>query len=236
MRNFVRMLAIAGAALACTAAGAEEEKKAGGEAVGVGSGWSAEVAPSGTRCITLDEQQAATVKLVSDYFAGLGSLKGAFVQTGADTKRMKGKFYLQRPGKFRFEYALPSKQLIVSDGEYLAIQDLDLNNEDRVELDQTPFRLLLKKEVDLVRDACINEVQSAEDLIVVALEDRSPDTPGRIKLFLAAKPAVELKEWLTTDAQGQPTKVEISELDKADDLKPELFKIEPVGLSKFHPQ
>lgn len=204
-----------------------------GEAVGVGSGWSAEVAPPGSKCLTLDDAQIATLKTVSDYFNGLASIKGTFVQTGADAKRMKGKFYMKRPGRFRFDYSLPSRQLIVSDGEYLAIQDLDLNNEDRVEINQTPFRLLLKKDVDLVRDACINEVQSAEDLIVVALQDKSPDTPGVIRLFLAAKPAVELKEWVTTDAQGQLTKVEVSELDRSEDLKAELFQIQAVGPTKM---
>ena len=76
-------------------------------------------------------------------------MKGTFIQTDADNKRMKGKFFVKRPGRFRFDYSLPSKQIIVSDGENLAIQDLDLNNEDRVSLDQTPFRLLLRKDVDL---------------------------------------------------------------------------------------
>lgn len=233
-RSLKRAILIA-AAMTSSMAFAEEEKKPAGDAVGAGSGWSAEVAPTGSKCLTLDEGQTATVKQVSDYFNALQSLKGAFVQTGADSKRMKGKFYVKRPGKFRFDYAPPLKQVIVSDGEYLAIQDLDLNNEDRVELDQTPFRLLLKKDVNLIDDACINEVQSAEDLIVVALQDKSPDTPGRIRLFMAVKPAIELKEWVTTDAQGQQTKVEISNLDKTDDLKPELFKIVPVGFNNFHP-
>lgn len=233
MRNSLRALALVATALTSVSAFAEEEKKPGGEAVG--AGWSAEVAPSGSKCLTLDEAQTATVKQVSDYFNTLAALKGAFVQTGADAKRQKGKFYVKRPGRFRFDYAPPLKQVIVSDGEYLAIQDLDLENEDRVELDQTPFRLLLKKDVDLSRDACIGEVQAAEDLIVIALQDKSPDTPGRIRLFMAAKPALELKEWVTTDAQGQQTRVELSELDKTDDLKPELFKIVPVGLTRDSP-
>ena len=99
--------------------------------------------------------------------------------------------------------------MIVSDGEYLAIQDLDLNNEDRVALDQTPFRLLMRKDVDLIRDAKILDVQEAEDLIVLTVQDKSPDAPGRIKLFLATKPGVEIKEWVTTDAQGLETRVEV---------------------------
>lgn len=194
-----------------------------------GSGWNAEIAPNAKDGLTLDPAQTAIVKKVSDYFGNLESLKGAFVQTTADKKRLKGKFYLKRPGKFRFDYALPSKQVIVSDGEYLAIQDLDLNNEDRVELDKTPFRLLLRKDVDLARDAKILEVQSADDLLVVALRDKSPDTPGTIKLFLSTAPQLELKEWQTLDAQGQQTQVQVSDLTKGDELDAQLFKIQPLA-------
>jgi outer membrane lipoprotein-sorting protein len=198
-------------------------------AVAPGSAWSAEVS-SGNQGITLDEAQTKVVQAVSDYFNGVSTLKGNFVQTTSDQKKMKGKFSLLRPGKFRFDYSLPSKQIIISDGEYLAIQDLDLNNEDRIALDQTPFRLLLRKDVDLVRDAKIMEVQQAEDLMVVALQDKSPDTPGRIKVYLSTKPAVELKEWVTTDAQGLETRVEIDNVVKGEQLDPVTFKIQ--GLSK----
>jgi len=152
-----------------------------------------------------------------------------------DKKRMKGKFFVKRPGRFRFDYSLPSRQIIVSDGEYLAIQDLDLNNEDRVALDQTPFRLLLRKDVDLLRDAKITEVQQADDLIVLGIEDKSPDSPGRIKLFLATKPNMELKEWVTTDAQGLDTRIELSQLVKADDLDANLFKIQQLGAHRTTP-
>lgn len=196
----------------------------------VGSSWNAEVAPGkGTAGIALDEKQAEVVKIVSNYFGDLKGLKGLFVQTGADNKRMKGKFFVKRPGRFRFDYSLPSKQIIISDGENLAIQDLDLNNEDRVALDQTPFRLLLRKDVDLLRDARIIEVQEAEDLIVLGIQDKNPDTPGRIKLFLATKPSLELKEWVTTDAQGLDTRIEVTEVTKSDDIDGNMFKIQMLG-------
>ncbi len=192
--------------------------------------WSAEVAPNkGTTGISLDERQTEVVKTVSTYFSELKGLKGLFVQTGADNKRMKGKFFVKRPGRFRFDYSLPSKLIIVSDGDNLAVQDLDLNTDDRVEVDQTPFRLLLRKDVDLLRDARIMEVQQSEDLIILAIQDKSPDTPGRIKLFLATKPSLELKEWVTTDPQGLDTRIEVSELIKSNELDESLFKIQMVG-------
>ena len=106
--------------------------------------------------------------------------------------------------------------MILSDGQYMAIQDLDMKTDDRVELDRTPFRVLLRKDVDLLRDAHILEVKEVDDVIVLALQDRNPDNPGRIKLFLAKKPSLELKEWITTDSQGLDTRVELTEVSKAE--------------------
>lgn len=215
------------AAPAPAAAPAANKPAAAGKPEAGVDGWAGEVAPNGVGSgITLDEKQTELVKIVSKYFSDLKSMKGAFVQTAADNKKMKGKFFVLRPGRFRFDYAPPSKQIIISDGENLAIQDLDLYNEDRVALDQTPFRLLLRKDVDLLRDAKIVEVQEAQDLIVLGIQDRSPDTPGRIKIFLATKPSLELKEWVTTDAQGLDTRIEVSELIRSDDLDGNLFKIQ----------
>jgi outer membrane lipoprotein-sorting protein len=216
------------------AAPAPEAKAETPNPAGQGTGWNAEVATPGGGII-LSDAQTALVKTVNGYFNGLGDLKGDFVQTTSDNKRMRGKLMMKRPGRFRFEYSRPSRQLIISDGEYLAIQDLDLNNEDRVSLDQTPFRLLLRKDVDLIRDAQIVELQDSDDLIVLALRDKSPDAPGKIKLFLSTKPQVELKEWVTTDAQGIDTRVELSALTKEEALDAKLFKIEAVSLNKFHP-
>lgn len=199
-------------------------------------GWTGQVEPAkNDGSVVLDAEQTKLVKQVSDYFGSVQGLKGAFVQVDADNKRMKGKFFVKRPGRFRFDYSLPSKQIIISDGENLAIQDLDLNNEDRVSLDQTPFRMLLRKDVDLLRDAKITEVQQADDLIVLGLEDKDPDAPGKIKLYLATKPNIELKEWVTTDAQGLNTRVELQGLEKSNDLDSNLFKIQSLGPHRTTP-
>lgn len=228
------MTVVAGAAAMALslagAASAEQAKPKPPNGDGGGQSWSANVDANGGQ--TLDEAQTGMIKTVNAYFNALTSLKGNFVQTTSDKKRAKGKFFMLRPGKFRFEYSLPSKQLIVSDGEYLAVQDLDLNNEDRIALDQTAFRLLLRKDVDLLRDARIIDVQQAEDLIMLTVQDKNPDTPGRIKLFMATKPAVELKEWVTSDAQGVDTRVEVSDVAKGETLDADLFKIKAVGLTK----
>jgi outer membrane lipoprotein-sorting protein len=206
---------------------AQEGKKEPSNPVGGGT-WNAKVNPDASAPVagaTLDAKQMELVNKVSAYFNQLDNLKGAFVQTGADNKRMRGRFFLKRPGRLRFEYALPSKQLIVSDGQMVAIQDFDINTDDRITLDQTPFRVLLRKDVDLLRDARILDAQESEDLAVITLQDKSPDAPGKIKLFLSKLPQLELKEWVTTDAQGLDTRIEVSGLVKTEEIDVALFKI-----------
>src|SRR5262247_3792563 len=74
--------------------------------------------------------QVDLVRRVNAYFNQLTSLEGTFVQIGADNKRQRGKFYIARPGRFRFEFNPPSRVVIISDGQYIAIQDRDLSTDD----------------------------------------------------------------------------------------------------------
>ena len=226
------VLAVALCSALALAAGAQDKKAPEG-AVG-GANWNAKVAAeAGVAGVTLDEKQVAAVKKVSDYFNAIDNMQGTFVQTTSDNKRLRGKFYMKKPGRVRFEYSPPSKQLIISDGHQIAIQDLDISTDDRVMVDQTPFRMLLKKDVDLIRDARIAEVQETQDLLIVSLQDKSKDAAGKIRLFMALAPAVELKEWVTTDAQGLDTRVEVAGLDKSVTVDAGLFKITSPTLQKL---
>lgn len=181
--------------------------------------------------VQLDAKQLELVKRVGGYFNELVTLRGTFVQTASDNKRLRGKFYVKKPGRLRFEYNLPSKQLVVSDGQMLANQDWDLGTDDRIALDQTVFRILLRKDVDLLRDARIIDVQESDDLIILTLQDKSADNSGRIRLFMTKSPALELKEWVTLDAQGE-TRVELASVVRAEDLDAGLFKIESPAIKR----
>jgi outer membrane lipoprotein-sorting protein len=182
--------------------------------------------------IGLTKKQIEAIQKVNLYFNQLISLKGTFVQTSADGKRLRCKFYVQRPGRFRFDYARPSMLVIVSDGKYVAIQDHDLGTDNRWGLEHTPFQMLLRKDVDLLRDARFFEVQEADNTISVTLEDKAADSSGRIKLLLSKKPALDLREWTAKDAQGLDTRVELSDVVKPDDLDPTLFNPASVSLQK----
>jgi outer membrane lipoprotein-sorting protein len=215
---------------------AAQDKKPANPAAAQGGNWSQSVSTEPALAgEELDKRQIELVRKVSVYFNQMSDLKGVFVQTSADNKRARGKFYVKRPGRFRFDYGPPSKLVVLSDGEYLAIQDHDLKTDDRVALDQTPFRVLMRKDVDLLRDARILEVREAGEVIVLTLQDKNPDNPGRIKLYLSKSPDLELKEWITTDTQGLETHIELTEVSKTDNLDPDLFKPPPIALERVRP-
>jgi outer membrane lipoprotein-sorting protein len=191
----------------------------------VGAGWDSTVKQSPSTSVqTLTPEQLQSIQMVNEYFNKVGNLQGRFEQTNPDRKVQRGKFYLMRPGRFRFDYSRPSRQVIVSDGTYLAIQDLDLKNEDVYSLENTPFRILLRDNVDLLRDAKILAVDQSPQQIAVTITDKDPDAPGQITVYLARGDAPELAGWVTTDMQGGVTKVEVSGLSRPASLSKELFE------------
>ncbi len=181
----------------------------------------------------LSSSQIALVQKVSAYFNQLTALQGAFTQTSAAGARLRGKFYVQRPGRFRFDFARPSRLVIVSDGRQVAIQDHDLKTDDRWDLDQTPFGALLQQDVNLLRDARFFEVQESEDTIVIAFEDKGQSVPGPLKIVLAKQPALELRKWVTRDLQGRDTLIELSDMVKVDDFGSGWFKPASIALEKL---
>ncbi|HUS96947.1 MAG TPA: outer-membrane lipoprotein carrier protein LolA [Hyphomicrobiaceae bacterium] len=201
----------------------------------VGAGWQSKVKPTENVVgATFDAQQAAVIQKVNTYFNGLAHLQGRFVQTDADKVVTKGKFYIKRPGRFRFEYSRPSRKAVVSDGRFLAIQDLDLGNEDTYELDNTPFRILLRKDVDLLRDAKILAISETPQVVSLTLADKSPDAPGTITINLTAGAVVELAGWVTADAQGLETRVEVSDIARPDQLDDKLFQRAKLFIKGVH--
>jgi len=199
----------------------------------VGAGWQGKVKQNqaGQRILTPD--QMASIEVVNQFFKNIKLLKGQFSQTNPDNKVQRGKFYLSRPGKFRFEYNRPSRQIIVSDGQLMGIQDLDLETDETYPLDNTPFRILLRDDVNLIRDARIMAVDQNEHQIAVTLTDKSPDSPGEITIYLSRQPAPELAGWITTDVQGGVTKVQVSNLNRPETLDKKLFVREKLFMKQI---
>ena len=177
-----------------------------------GAGWDAAVeeAPGATPLI--GEQQDAAVQRINDYFNNLNSIQGNFEQVDSNNKHTNGRFYVQRPGKLRFDYAPPSTLRLVADGHFLAIEDSSLKTVEKYPIESTPFRLLLGEGVDLARDSRIVGVEGDEGSLAITLEDKAGKATGQIKLYFDTAPEMKLRQWVITDAQGLATTVTISDI------------------------
>src|SRR6267378_647557 len=79
---------------------------------------------------TFDTTQRATLEKVNNYFNSVTTLVGKFVQVGPDGNKTEGLFYMQKPGKIRFEYDPPSPIELISDGDTVAVRDRKLATQD----------------------------------------------------------------------------------------------------------
>ena len=53
---------------------------------------------------------------LSAYLNSWKTVQASFVQVNADGSKAKGTIYIQRPGRARFEYAAPDKNLVIAAG------------------------------------------------------------------------------------------------------------------------
>jgi hypothetical protein len=111
-----------------------------------------EASPTPTTATTgFTSTQRAQIDKVSAYLTNMQQLVGNFVQVGPDGSRVRGEFYIQKPGKVRFEYEPPSRIEIISDGQSVVVRDRKLATQDLYPLSQTPLRFLLSERIDLLK-------------------------------------------------------------------------------------
>ncbi|RVA38156.1 outer membrane lipoprotein carrier protein LolA, partial [Mesorhizobium sp. M7A.F.Ca.US.001.01.1.1] len=60
-------------------------------------------------------------KTIADHLSSVKSMSGDFVQSGPNAERTRGRFFLQRPGKIRFNYAGQSGISVIADGKSLVV-------------------------------------------------------------------------------------------------------------------
>jgi outer membrane lipoprotein-sorting protein len=176
---------------------------------------------SDERLGSLATSQARLVGRVNAYFNEITMLEGTFLQTAADGKQEHGALHIQRPGRFRFELAPPTRVVVISDGTTMSILDYNLNTHDRQDLQQTPFWALFSPKVDLMRDTALKSLRESDGIITVEFQDRAAKT-GSVTLFLANNPA-RLKGWIVRDIQNQETRVDLTDLKIVDHIDPRLF-------------
>jgi chaperone LolA len=151
-----------------------------------------------------------------------------FDRSGKVIERAAGTFAFARPGKFRWTYDKPHKQVLVGDGAKLWIHDPDLNQVTVKRMDRaissTPAALLAGKD-DITALFTLRDGGAADGLNWVEATPKAQDTGfERVRLGLKGRTlaAMELQDQL-----GGRTMLRFSDLKPNATVPPESFTFAP---------
>lgn len=172
----------------------------------------------------LDAEQVAAVQKIARYFNEMRTLEGEFTQIGPKGHISTGVFHISKPGRLRFEYAPPNPFVVVADGTWVAIANSAKETADHYPLSATPLRLVLSEDVDLVEEAKILDVERADGLTRLTLEDKDQMVAGHLVLVFDERKE-ELQQWIIVDGQGRRTTITLTRVVAGTDPDPALFRV-----------
>lgn len=167
------------------------------------------------------------------FFNGLRTLTARFDQQvndddGALIQHSRGRLWLQRPGRFRWDYQQPYRQLIVSDGEQVWVYDEDLEQVTEQAVDatigQTPA-LLLSSDTPILDSFRITSSGEADGAVWLTLQPRSKDTAFRdMRLTLRDGKLYSME---LRDGLGHTTMLEFTDVERNVSIDPQRFIFVP---------
>ncbi|WP_162129842.1 LolA family protein [Nitratireductor aquibiodomus] len=169
-------------------------------------------------------QAAQSADQIAAHFSSVRTMMGEFVQFGPRGEQTGGKFYIERPGKIRFDYEEPSGFRVTSDGSSVVIMNKKLNTADLYPLSKTPLKLLLDERIDLSGDK-VQTVREDNDLTTIKMSDKSVFGNSTITMMFDTN-SYDLRQWTITDAQGKDTTVMIFNVQQGVTFDPSVFKID----------
>jgi len=170
------------------------------------------------------QPSGALAQKIADHFSSVKTMTGDFMQFGPRGDQTTGKFYLERPGKLRFNYDPPSTLKVIADGRNVAVGNGELSTWDFYPLSRTPLSLLLADKIDL-EHRMVRDVQENSGLTFIVLGDKSIFGDQLITLIFDSK-TFELRQWTITDAQGKDTTVILSNVRTGVQFGRSVFRID----------
>ncbi|GMR01324.1 MAG: outer membrane lipoprotein chaperone LolA [Gammaproteobacteria bacterium] len=170
---------------------------------------------------------------LENFLANTQTLEADFQQTlrtheGEVLQQTEGEFYLDRPGKFRWNYRTPYEQIIVSDGERIWIYDVDLQQvtvqKQSSGLPATPMSLL-EDSSTLHQNFNVTPIDEHDGVYRLKLLSKSNESDfGEIVIGLDEK---GLRFMQLHDQFEQVTDIVFSDINTNKKLSDEIFEFTP---------
>jgi Outer membrane lipoprotein-sorting protein len=166
---------------------------------------------------------SAAAQRIADHFSSVKTMMGEFVQFGPRGEQTGGKFFIERPGKLRFNFEDPSPIRVIADGKNVVIGNTKLKTWDLYPLSKTPLSLLLAERIDL-SSQMVRDVREEPDLTTIVLGNKTVFGDSTITMMFDSK-TFELRQWTITDAQNKDTSVMIYNVKNGVGFDERVFRI-----------
>ena len=171
---------------------------------------------------TANAQTAAVdIRKAEEYLRNLDTVKASFIQKAHNGARLSGTFYLNRPGKLRFEYN-EVDDFIVADGLFIYFYDSELQEQTNAPVGQTLADFLLREDLSLQDDVSVQNITRENGALTMTIVEVGDRAAGSVKLFFNEKP-YQLQKWQVTDAAGLTTEIILQDMQRDIDLPARLF-------------
>lgn len=186
-------------------------------------------APLPALAYTAEEEKA--IADVEKHLSGLSTIVADFTQIAPDGSLTSGKFYLQRPGKMRWQYDPPTPILMLANGDFLTFYDYELDQRSDIPLEDTLAGFLARKSIAFGKEVTVTDVVHGNGSLRLTITQESKPDAGKLTLEFSTGP-LQLHNMKVVDVAGQQTSISLANQRYGIPLDDELFKLE----NRFKPE
>jgi len=140
------------------------------------------------------EADVESIDRAEKYLQDMKTAQARFVQTTHDGTQLVGTFYMQRPGKLRFEYDPPVENFVVADGTFIYFYDAELEEQTNAPIKATLANFFLRKNFSFTDDLIVKDAKFAGGLLQIKVVQADEPEAGSITFAFGEKP-FDLKKW-----------------------------------------
>lgn len=184
--------------------------------------------------LSFAQEASEIVSKLQKKYESINSIKAEFTQEvtskGMPAMKSEGKVWLKKPGKMRWEYKKPAKDLIVSDGKTIWLFQPDLNQvmERKASTAASSMATDFLSGIGSVEkefDVKLSDVEAINHVLILTPRQ---EQPGLSKLILEVdKENFIVKKTIITDHFGNQTAVAFDGVKLNASMKDSLFRYAP---------
>jgi len=167
----------------------------------------------------------ADIEKIEKYLNDITTFVAPFEQEDSNGGRASGTFYLQRPGRLRWDYEESTPILIVAKGSLVAYYDKELDEVSHVSLDDTLAGFLTRAKISFGDNGVkITNFEKKQGEIQITITQDKKEEQGNLTMFFNEK-KIDLVRMEVIDSIGKKTTVSFSSPVYGKPIDKELFAL-----------